>query len=217
MRRSISNVLLLGPYAWFADDEHVFALDRLDGSVFLREPHKLGEAPLYAVANAAGQVVLVSEFEVGGYDPQSGRLLWYEAYPPPGPGVWKRLAAGLMTASGAIFKLSSNIVAYGGVSGLDQESVIEDATGYLGRKLLETGDALGAIHGFANLTGNTQYFLTRPRGMDDVVLAAVDINSGRTRELTLLPTQAPNLVIDEVNGLIFQSDGARLLAVPLSR
>lgn len=217
VRRSLSNLLLVGPYVWFADDEHLFALDRLDGSVFLREPHKLGEAPLYAITNDRGQLVLVSEFEAGGYDAASGRLLWYEAYPPPGPGVWKQLAAALMTASGAVFKLSSNIIAYGGVSGLDHDSVIEDATGILGRKLLETGQDLGAARGFANLTGDTQYFLTRPGGMEQVALAAVDINSGGTRALTQLPTQAPNLVVDEVSGLVFQSDEKRLLAVPLGR
>ncbi|MDX1570854.1 MAG: PQQ-binding-like beta-propeller repeat protein [Xanthomonadales bacterium] len=217
VRRSITNLQPVDAYLWFADDEHLFALDRLDGSVAKRVPHKLGEPPLYAVLNRTRQIVLISEYEIGGYDLETGTLRWYEAYPPPGPGVWKRLAAALMTASGAVFKLGSNIVAYGNISGLDHESVIEDATGYVGKKLRSAGEELGAVRGFANLSGDTQYFLTRPRGMDDVVLAAVDIQSGKTRELTLLPSQAPNLVIDEINGLIFQADNTRLVAVPLSR
>ena len=132
--------------------------------------------------------------------------------------------------SGNLFKLTSTLIAYGGgllpsvpniTAGgrkvIGGKSLAEDTTGYLGEKFTETGEVMGAITGFANLSGHTQYFITQPRGEDQVLLAAVDLNSGKTRELTALPSQTADLVIDEINGHAYQADGNVVIAVPLGR
>ena len=230
VRRSISNLLVADAFVWFADEETLFALDRLDGTVVIRKSHRMGEPPTYVLLNEREQIVLISETEAAGYDFADGDILWYQNYPPPGPGAWKRFAAGLLTVSGNLFKLTSTLIAYGGgllpsvpniTAGgrkvMSGRSLAEDTTGYLGEKFSETGEVMGAISGFANLSGHTQYFITRPRGEDQVLLAAVDLNSGSTRELTALPSQTADLVIDEINGHAYQADGNVVIAVPLGR
>lgn len=230
IRRSISNLLVAGEFVYVADEEHLFALDRLDGSVGLREPHRLGEPPNILALNEAGALVLVSRSEAAGYDIGSGRLLWYERHEPPGPGGWSRFAAGLMSVTGGLLKLTSNLVAYGkgllppvpnittgGRKIMSGRGLLEDSTGYLGEKLLEQGSAITEDQSFANLTGHTQYFVTRPEGHDVIALAAVNIESGATHELTVLPDSSPALVIDEVNGAAYQASGKVLVAIPLGR
>ncbi|MDJ0657197.1 MAG: PQQ-binding-like beta-propeller repeat protein [Xanthomonadales bacterium] len=228
--RSISNLMVAGPFVWVADERYLFALDRLDGSVGLQVPHRLGEPPNYVLLNENQQIVLISESEAAGYHQDSGKLLWYESYPAPRPSAWRRLAGSLMTASGSIFKLSSTVIAYGsgmlpsipnitftdGRKLISGKSLLKRTTGMLGESLYDMGSNVGDNSGYANLTGKSQYFLTELEEYDDeVVLAAVDLNQGTTRRLTVLPAQTTQIVIDEVNGLLYQAIGHRLVAVPL--
>ncbi len=228
LRRSISNLLVSGEFVYVADDEHLWALDRLDGSVGLRQPHKLSEPPNIVALNEPGDLVLISSSEAAGYRRSDGQIRWYETHPAPQAGAWARFAAGLMSMTGNILQLSSNLVSYGrgmlppipniktgGRRIMSGRSVLQDSTGYLGRKLMEQGSAINEDQSYANLTGRTQYFVTRPEGYDVIALAAVNIETGATHRLTVLPSGSPVLVIDEVNGHAYQADGMELLAIPL--
>ncbi|MFK7955756.1 MAG: PQQ-binding-like beta-propeller repeat protein [Lysobacterales bacterium] len=228
LRRSISNLLIAGEFVYVADDEHLWALDRLDGTVGLREPHQLREPPNIIALNEPGDLVLISTSEAAGYGRISGQIRWYETHPAPQAGAWARFAAGLMSMTGNLLKLSSSLVSYGrgflppvpnittgGRRIMSGRGVLRDSTGYLGDKLMDQGSAINEDQSFANLTGKTQYFVTRPEGYEVIALAAVNIETGATHRLTVLPTASPILVIDEVNGLAYQAGDSTLVAIPL--
>ncbi|MEM9533098.1 MAG: PQQ-binding-like beta-propeller repeat protein [Pseudomonadota bacterium] len=228
LRRSISNLLIAGEFVYVADEEHLFALDRLDGSLGLRELHQLKEPPTILALNEGGDLVLISTSEAAGYNRQTGRIRWYETHPAPRAGAWARFAAGLMNVTGGLLRLSSNLISHGrgllppvpniqtgGRRIMSGRGVLRDTTGYLGEFLLSQGSAINADHSYANLSGRTQYFVTRPQGHDVAALAAVNIETGQTHALTVLPTISTALVIDEINGQAYQADGATLTAIPL--
>ena len=225
--RSLSNVLVAEHKVWFADHQDLFALDHLDGSRYLTLPHQFSEPPTYVARNKRDEIVLIGEREIAGFSAQDGRMLWYHHYPPIEPGAWRSIAANLLSASGALFKFGSIILDYGGsalnvprirISGsrsLGTRSILESTSGSVGDSFSARAARLGTVQGFANLTGDTQYFLTQLEYQDQIVLAAVDIHSGKTKRLTALPVTSPNLVIDEVNNLVTQSEDNRLIAIPL--
>lgn len=224
---SISNLLVVDDLVWLADEDDLIALDWSTGEEIHRLEHDFEEPPSLVTLNKRQQVVVVSESEVAAFHRQYPERLWYQSYPPPRPGVWTRWSASLMAATGNVFRFSSTLIAYGGsllpsmpnvVAGGTQlisgRRALREVTGYLGDTLTEYG-SIGSQSGFANLSGNTQYFLTELD--DEVALAAVDINAGRVKRLTILPANASQLALDEINGLIYQAEANQLRAVPLGR
>jgi hypothetical protein len=198
--------------------------------LIVKNRHKMSDSPTYVALNAQRQIILVSESEVAGYDHQTAKLTWYAHYPAPGPSAWRQFSAGLLRASGSVLKLTSALLNYGLVPSIPSlrlpvgsaslklisgKSVLEDVTGSVGRSLTNQAGADGEEKGFASLKGGTQYFVTRLKKVKEPVLAAVDLDSGETEQLTVLPSESPYLVIDEGNGYAYQADGASLMAIPI--
>ena len=230
VRGSITNLLIVGDQIWFADQKRLIALDRHSGKLIVRASHKMVDPPTFTALNAQRQIVLVSESEIAAYHPGTAKLDWYAHYPAPSAGAWKRFSAGLLRASGSVMKLTSALLNYGlagsipalrlpigdlSIKLISGKSVLKDITGSIGRSLTAQASANGEVRGYANLKGGTQYFITQLKTVEEPVLAAVNLDSGKTEQLTALPSAAPYLVIDESNGYAYQADGYRLVAIPI--
>ncbi len=222
---SITNLLIFGGRVWLADEKYLIVLDRYDGDVIARSAHELKDPPAYVVLNERRNITLISESEISAYDPDTTKRLWYARYPPPGIGLWKRFSAGLLHASGSVLKISSTLIAYGsglvpGVPSLSLpigsgKKLLRNTVGAFGEDLTETAEAIGEETGYANLEGGSQYFVTKLKGSKEILLVAVSINDGATERMTALPSESPNLVIDESNGLGYQADDKLLMAIPI--
>ena len=228
---AVTNLLVAGERVWLADADRLLALDRRSGRVVVEVEHELQAPPVYLGLNDDRRVLLVGETEAAAFHPVTGKPLWHLRHRPVGPSAWRRFSAGLMEATGKALRLGSFVVA--NVSGLlpaipalsvplggarvkliNTKSLVADRTGRTSRRLSYQASTLGEDATYAHLRGGYQYFITKPRGHDQA-LAVVNLRSGRTERLIVLPSRYPNLVIDEVNGRIYQAFGRRLVAVPL--
>lgn len=228
---AVTNLLVAGQRVWLADATRLVALDRTRGRVVVEVEHELKGPPVHLGLNDDRRVLLVGETEAAAFHPVTGKRLWHVYHRPLGPSAWKRFSSGLLAATGRALRLGSFVVA--NVSGLlpaipalsvplggakvkliNTKSLVADRTGRTSRRLAYQASTLGEEAGYAHLRGGYQYFITRPRGHDQA-LAVVNLRSGKTERLVVLPSRYPNLVIDELNGRIYQAFGRRLVAVPL--
>ena len=229
---SITNLSIVGDRVWLGDEERVIGLDRATGERALHVRHNLEKRPILAGFHESGHVVLVSDEEAGGFDASSGARVWYARHEPIGPSGWKRFAAGLMMTSGAVLSVSSFAAAkFKGllpavpspairISGLQPITLFNSRafvirTGSrLGRSFWRAGEGMLGVTRFAHLTGTHQYFITKLDGTDQS-LAGVNLATGETDRAVELPSRTPNIVIDEGNGLVFQTRGRDLVALRL--
>ena len=229
---SITNLAIVGDRVWLGDEERVVGLDRRTGERALHVSHKLEKRPVLAGFNELGHVVLVSDEEAAGFDAATGARVWYARHEPIGPSGWKRFAAGLMMTSGAVLSVTSFAAAKVKgllpavpspairISGLQPITLFNSRafvirTGSrLGRSFWRAGEGMLGVTRFAHLTGSHQYFITKLDGTDQS-LAGVNLATGETDRAVELPSRTPNIVIDEVNGLVFQTRGRDLVALRL--
>lgn len=229
---SITNLAIVGDRVWLGDEDSVIGLDRATGEKAVNVRHKLDHRPVLAGFNEAGQVVLVSDEEVAGYERQSGARAWYARHEPIKPSGWRRFAAGLLMTSGAVLTVASFAAAKVKgllpavpspairISGLQPIPLFNTRSFLIrsgargGRAFWRAGEGLLGVTRFAHLTGTHQYFITKLDGTDQA-LAGVNLTTGETDRSVELPSRTPNIVIDEVNGLVFQSRGREIVALRL--
>jgi hypothetical protein len=229
---SITNLTIIGDRVWLGDADRVVGLDRATGKKVVAESHHLEKRPFYASYNEADNVVLVSDEEAAGYDPITGKRLWYARHKPIGPSLWKRFAAGLLMTSGAVLTVASFAAANVRgllpavpapairISGLapiplyNTRGLLLRTARIAGRGFWRAGDGLLGVTRFAHLTGTHQYFITKMPGSDQA-LAGVNLMTGETDRSVSLPSRVPNIVIDEIDGLAFQANGRQLTALEL--
>jgi outer membrane protein assembly factor BamB len=226
---SVTNLLVLDDRVWLADEDRLISLSRSTGEVRLRVRHGLKDAPAFAVLNASKQLVLVSQSTAAAFDINSGEQIWQVRYPPPRPGVWRRLSAQLLQVSGTLLKLGSTAVSLssglvpsvpaipvaGGLKLFSTSKLVSRTTGRVGGQFSDAAETLTQATEFADRGEHFQYFLTEVKGYDGVVMATVDINTGETVGLVALPASTPDIVVDAPASLLYQAEGAQLRAVPL--
>src|SRR5206468_5605210 len=93
-------------------------------------------------------------------------------------------------------------------------SLVIKTASRVGKGLWNAGSGMLGVTRFAHLTGTHQYFLTRLEGTDQA-LAGVNLTTGETDRAVALPSPTPNIAIDEVNGLVTQARGRKLVALGL--
>jgi len=226
---SVTNLLVYDDNVWLADEDHLIALDRIDGSVRFQREHEFKDPPLYAALNEAMQIVLVGEGEVAAFDSFQGEQIWRVRHAPVGPGAWRRFSTGLLHASGNILKFSSFVLSQGvgllpslvvplgsvDFKIINTKRIVSTSLARSGRRMTyQTRSPENGV-GKLNLSGNFQYFVTRPKGTDNVVLAVVNLSSGETERMVRMDADYPNIVIDEGHNKIYETFGQQLLALPL--
>ncbi len=229
---SITNLTIAGERVWLGDEERLVGLDRATGKRVVAESHKLAHRPVITTYNESDQVVLISDEEAAGFAASTGKRVWYARHEPIKPSGWRRFAAGLLMTSGAVLTVASFAAAKVKglvpavpspairISGLAPINLFNTRafairTGSrLGKGFWSAGSGMLGVTRFAHLTGTHQYFITRLEGTDQA-LAGVNLTTGETDRAVELPSQTPNIAIDEVNGLVLQARGKRLVALPL--
>jgi outer membrane protein assembly factor BamB len=224
---SVTNLLVIGNRVWLADEDRLYALDRRSGSRRVRARHGLDDRPMFAVANARGEIVLISESGAAAFTGDGDRV-WRVSHPPPRPGPWKRLSAQLLWVSGTLIRLGSTAVSVSGglvpsipavpVAGMglklfSSKKLVTGAAGRVEETLMEAANALADAPEYSQRVERYQYFLTSVEGSDDLAIATVDISSGTTVNVVPIPAAAPNMVLDEERGLLLVADGVRLSAL----
>ena len=97
-----------------------------------------------------------------------------------------------------------------------QSKVVGKQGQRIGRQLTPA-NSLREDVGYANLQGGHQYFVTRLEGSKEVMLAGVNLETGRTDLMIPMRSDNPNLVIDENNASVYQVFGDQLIALRLQR
>lgn len=226
---AMTNILVYGDEIWFADKKHLIALDRFDGSLLFRVRHEFEGSPVYAALNEMQEILLVGDGEAAAFDPDLGTSIWHVRHAPVGPGAWRRFSTGLLHTSGNILKFSSFVLSHGigllpslvlpiggiGFKVINTKKIVSRSMGRTGRRMTYNTGPSGSGVGSANLSGNFQYFVTRPKGTKQVVLAVVNLSNGQTERLIRMDADYPNLVIDEGNDKIYATFGHQLMALPL--
>lgn len=229
-KHSISNLQVIDDRVWLADSKHLFSLVRRTGAVDRKVKHRLKDAPLYAVLNAARQLVLISDSEVAAFDLTNGNRAWYVRYPTPKPAAWRRISAQLLRLSGGVLQLGSMAVSVSsglvpnipaipiagvGLKLFSSKRLVSRTSGGVAKNFRGTADAIVETGNFADFGERYQYFLTQVPGADGVALARVDIDTGATTALIKLPSSDPQLVIDDEAGILYQAAGRTLTAIEL--
>jgi hypothetical protein len=226
---SITNLLVYDDVIWLADEKHLLALDRFDGSVRQRFKHHFDEPPIYTALNEAGQILLLGEGEVSAFDPELETSVWYVQHTPVGPGAWRRFSRGLLGATGNVLKFGSFILSRGvgllpslaipigsvNFKLLNTKKIVSSSMARTGRRMTYQSRSRAGGTDNANLSGDYQYFVTRSKYSEKVVLAVVDLRSGKTVRMIRVNAEYPSLVIDEGNNKIYESHEQQLLALPL--
>lgn len=222
----VSNLLIAGDRVYFADEEHLVALDRYKGKRLYRESHKFEKAPRFIGLNESDQLVLTGDENAAGFRRGDGVRVWLRHHEPPGIVFWKRLAAGFLATTGAILTVSSYAVAL-------QRNLMPAAPPLANRvfnyrnKLIKLGRAAGkGLIGsggnllqrsrYAQLDGSHQYFFTKlPAGGKG--LLGVSLNNGTVDHTLALKESNVELVVSESNRKVFQIDGTRVVAYDLQQ
>lgn len=226
---AITNLLVHGDEIWLADEDHLLALDRMDGSLQLKVDHDFDEPPVYVALNEENQIVLIGEGEASAFNILTGAQAWYVRHAPLGPGAWQRFSSGLLRASGNILKFGSFVLSHGvgllpsltvplgavDFKIINTKKIVSRAMGRSGRRMTYQSGFSGDWEGNQSLSGNYQYFVTKPKGVDHVALAVVNLSTGETERLIRMDSETPNVVIDEGNNRIYETFEQRLLALPL--
>lgn len=230
---SVTNVAIAGNRVWLGDESRLVGLDRATGKRVVTERHGLERRPVSAMLNELGQVVLVSEEEAAAFDATTGRNVWRVRHKPAGPSGWRRFAAGLLMTTGAVVSVASFATAHVRglapavpspvlrLSGLPAvrlfdaqplaRKVISSAGSRAGRAFWNAGSGLLGTTRFTHLTGTHQYYVTRLPGASQA-LAGVNLTTGETDRAVDLPERSPNIVVDEVNRVVVQAQGRKLVA-----
>jgi len=228
---AVTNLLIYGDRVWLADADELIALDRRSGAVLTRIEHELRDRPVYVALNADRRILLVGENEVAAYHEVTGKQLWHSWQRPVGPSLWSRFSGNLLHATGSVLKLGSYVVAnvsgllpaipsltlpLGGVSVklINTKSLVVEKSGSAGRRFSYQSGSIDEDKGSAYLSGDHQFFVSEPKGHNQA-LAMVNLRNGETERLIALPSDEPNLVIDEGNRRVYQAFGARLVAISL--
>jgi outer membrane protein assembly factor BamB len=228
---AVTNLLVYADRVWLADADELIALDRRSGAVLTRVEHGLRDRPVYVALNADRRILLVGENEVAAYHEVTGKRLWHNWQKPVRPSLWSRFSGNLLRATGSVLKLGSYVVAnvsgllpaipsltlpLGGVSVklVNTKNLVAQTSGSAGRRFSYQSGSIDEDRGTAYLRGGHQFFITEPKGHDQA-LAMVNLRNGETERLIALPSDEPNLVIDEGNRRIYQAFGTRLVAIPL--
>ncbi len=226
---AVTNILVYGDEVWLADENNLIALNRFTGKKKHRIRHKFKDPPVYAALNEAGRILLVGEGEAATFHPQLGTSEWHVRHEPIRPGAWRRFADGLLRASGNILKFGSFVLSHGGgllpslavplgsvdFKIINTKSIVSRGMGRSGRRMAYQSGFSGNWEGNQSLSGNFQYFVTKPDGTDHVVLAMVNLSNGKTERMIRMDADRPNLVLDESNNKVFEIFGRRLVALPL--
>lgn len=226
---AVTNVLVLRDRVWVADEHSLYALDRQTGELRLKQNHDFDKPPEFAALNETGQVVLVGDGQAAAFDVEDGTQLWTVLHPPIGPGAWARFGEGLRRSTGNTLKFLSFIVGRaGGVlpslslplgsvdfNIISTRRVVSNQLGRSGRRMAYRSAVFDRAGGNANVSGNFQYFVTRPEGYDKPALAVVNLATGETERLIRMDTERPNLVIDEPSDNVYQAFDQQLVALPL--
>lgn len=226
---SITNLLVNDDKIWLADESHLVALDRKTGKVKIKLRHKFEDAPVYTALNEAGQIVVVGEHEVSAFDPEGHKSLWYVNHPPVRPGAWRRFGRGLLRLTGNVLKFSSFVLSQGvgllpslvaPIGSVDfkiinTKRIVSNTLRRSGRRMTYQSVLREDGVGNANLSGNFQYFVTKPKRIDHVVLAVVNLSTGETERLVRMDAQYPNVVINEGHNKIYETSGQKLVALPM--
>lgn len=228
-RGSITNLLLLENQIWLADKKWLICLNRHDGSVCLRTPHKLEQSPVIIGLNNNSKITLIGESEAASFEPVAGNRLWHTNYTQPGPGAWRRFSRSMINASGNALRFGSFVVGHAGgfipslavpVAGvnvklLSGKKLVKNSSGRLGRQITanahtEDGTGLKKV----TPTGY-HYFVIQPEGSERHALVVINLANGNTESQVALNSESPNIAIDEANALIYAVDVRRLSAVPI--
>ena len=227
---SITNLVIVNDRVWLADENRLIALDRRTGKVRLRLKHRFKDKPTFAVLNKDQRIVLISQGEAAAFDREDGKRLWYVRYPAPRPSVWRRMSAQMLQVSGTLLKLGSTAVSLSGafipaapaipIAGVgikivSSKTVARRTSEGLGRSFTNTADRLTQSSAFNELGDRHQYFLTELDGVDGVAIATVNIDTGATVGLVPLPSDTPDIVIDDATGKLYQASEKRLTAINL--
>jgi outer membrane protein assembly factor BamB len=221
---AITNLHIEAGMIWFADKQRIHALEKQSGKRILRQKHGMQDPPVFMVVNRHGHRVLISDDEVVAFD-LDGKRLWSIRHPAPEPGAWQQASAQLFQLSGNLLRITSMAVSVtsglipsvpiGGVNIISGKSVVKAATRSAGNQLSEAGESLADEDAYTGLEDSYQYFLTARQGEEQIYLATVDINEGRTVGLTPLPSASPEIVIDDERGMLLQAEGATLTSLPI--
>lgn len=230
VRGSITNLLILEHHIWLADAKWLICLNRYTGSVCLRERHRLKSGPVLIGLNSRNQLTLIGDSEAASFESVAGSRLWYVNYVQPGPGAWRRLSRSLVNASGNALRFGSYVVGHVGglvpslavpVAGvkiklLSGKKLVSKSSGQLGRQIAVDArpDEDATVE---NVTPERyQYFITQREGSKKHTLAVVNLATGQKEQEIPLNAKFPNIAIDEANGLVYEIDGKRLIALPIS-
>ena len=221
---AITNLHIETGKIWFADKQRIHALEKQSGKRILRRKHGMQAPPVFMVVNQHGHRVLISDDQVVAFD-LDGTRLWSIRHPAPEPGAWQQASAQLFQLSGNLLRITSMAVSVtsglipsvpiGGVNIISGKSVVKAATRSAGNQLSEAGESLADEDAYTGLEDSYQYFLTARQGEEQIYLATVDINAGRTVGLTPLPSASPEIVIDDERGMLLQAEGATLTSLPI--
>jgi len=228
---SITNLLVLEQQIWFADKNYLICLDRKDGAPCMQIEHELENEPAVIGLNDRGQVILLGEGEAAAFEISISQRLWHVNYAQPGPGAWKRFSRSLMTASGNALRFGSFVVSHAGgvipslavplagvnVKLVNTKKLVSRSSGQIGRQLVFGARAEEAASGENEIEASYQYFVTIPDGLKEHALMVVNLNSGETEGMLALHSSVPNLTIDEVNGMVYEIQGQRLVAQTIPR
>ncbi len=220
----ITNLMIFGDRVYLADRDDLYALDRFTGKRLYKRGHGFEEAPHHVGLNERTQLILAGPQDVAAFEYGDGRRLWRQHLPPPGVGIWKKLAAGLLGTTGVVFSVAA--------FGLSVEQGLLPAvpaplnrvfgyrgrlrrwTGGVGIGLIRSSGGLLRISDFTRLEGRHQYFFTRlPQGGKGLV--GVDLNTGVLHHQLPLRESDDRVAIDEGRALAFDPEGSRLAAYRL--
>lgn len=229
-KKSITNLQIVDQRVWLADSRNLFSLIRRTGAVDQKIKHRFKEQPVFAVLNRDKNLVLVSQTEAAAFDQNTGQRLWYAHYPKPKPTTWRRVSAQLLRLSGGLLRVGSMAVSISsglvptmpaipiagvGLKVFSSKRLLTRTTKKVASNFRGTASAISGTSNFTDLGEHYQYFLTQIDGVDEVVMASVDINTGATVGLVELPSSDPNLVIDHSAGVLYQASGQKLTAIDL--